>query len=246
MSPTPRRWGRIFVSAMSVGVAVAALGGAPGAAASGGGSSCGVVSVRINAKAYYYWSVNRVHAGGVACAPARGLVRDWAVAAAAGRIPGRVILAVNARGVIVYGRYGAPYAFEGYTCRWMNVKPSPHYSGFQPGAGRCSSGAAVVSWSFHSASNPSVGQVRGCPGRVVRGPAQATTIRARAMSCAVAKRVIRYLLAHHLIRPARYRGLRLVRSRVLGFRLSHHGLEFQARRGQSRFSFVVYWIDCGC
>jgi hypothetical protein len=37
-----------------------------------------------------------------------------------------------------------------------------------------------------------------------------------------------------------------VRTQVLGFGLSHQGLEFSARRGQTRFSFVLYWIDCGC
>ncbi len=246
MSPVHRRWSQIAAQAVCLGLALLALSAAPGTAASAGGSSCGVVAVRINARAYYYWSMNRVQASGVACAPARGLVRDWAVAAAAGRIPGRVVLATNARGVLVYGRFGAPYGFEGYTCRWMNVNPGRHYSGFQPGDGRCSSGGAVISWSFHSASNPTLAHVRGCPGIIARGPAQATTIRARAMTCAGAKRIIRYVLAHHLIRPARYRGLRLVRSRALGFRLSHRGLEFRARRGQSQVSFVVYWIDCGC
>jgi hypothetical protein len=56
--------------------------------------------------------MNQVSASGVACAAAGGLVRDWAVALAAGRIPARVIFgAVNARGVVVYGRFGPPYLF---------------------------------------------------------------------------------------------------------------------------------------
>jgi hypothetical protein len=194
-------------------------------------SSCGLVAVRVDAKAYYCWSMNQVSASGVACAAARGSVRDWAVALAAGRIPARVIFGpVNARGVIVWGRFGAPYLFEGYTCRWANVKP----------------GQTVVSCSLHGALNPTLSQVRGCPGTVAFGPASATTIRVRAIGCARAKRMIRYLLTHRLIRPAPYRGLRLVHTRVLGFRLSHQGLEFRARRGHSRFSFVLYWLDCGC
>jgi len=202
--------------------------------------------VRVDAKAYDYWSMNRVHAVGVACASARGLVRAWAGALAAGRIPARVVFgAVNAHGVIVWGRFGPTYRFEGYTCRWANVKPRPHEA-YQPGKGRCSSGGGAVSWSFHGALNPTLGQVRGCPGTVAFGPASASTIRARGITCAHAKRMIRYLLTHRLIRPAPYRGLRLVRTRVLGFRLSHHGLQFQARRGQSRFSFFLYWIECGC
>jgi hypothetical protein len=246
MSPTPRRWVCAVLLAASLGLAVLAFGAAPRAAASAGEGNCGLVAVRVDAKAYYYWSVNRVQASGVACATARGLVRDWAVALAAGRIPARVIFgAVNAHGVIVWGRFGPPYVFEGYTCRWANVKPGPH-PGYQPGAGRCSSGGAAVSWSFHGASNPTLGQVRGCPGTVTFGPASATTIRARAITCARAKGMIRYLLTHRLIRPAPVSGLRLVRTQVLGFRLSHQGLEFRAQRGQSQFSFVLYWIACGC
>lgn len=246
MSPTPRRWVPAVWLAAILGSAVLTFGAAPRAAASAGESNCGLVAVRVDARAYYYWSMNRVHATGVACAVARGLVRDWAVALAAGRIPARVLFgAVNAHGVIVWGRFGPPYGFEGYTCRWANVKPGPHPV-YQPGAGRCSSGGAAVSWSFHGALNPTLEKVRGCPGTVAFGPASATTIRARAMTCARAKRMIRYLLTHRLIRPAPSSGLRLVRTRVLGFRLSHQGLEFRARRGQSWFSFVLYWIDCGC
>lgn len=246
MSPRPRRWARAIGGAGTVGLVLLAFGAAPRAAASAGESSCGLVALRMNTKAYSYWSMNRVQAGGVACASARGLVRDWAVALAAGRIPTRVIFGgKNAQGVIVWGRFGAPYAFEGYTCRWANVKPGPHDS-FQPGEGRCSSGGAVVSWSFHSATNPTLGQVRGCPGTFAVGPAAVSTIRASAITCARAKQTIRYLLKHRLIRPAPYRGLRLVRTRVLGFRLSHHGLGFRAQRGGSWFSFIVYWIDCGC
>jgi hypothetical protein len=162
MSPAPCRWAWAVWCAAALGLAVLAFGAAPRAAASAGESSCGTVAVRIDAKAYYYWSMNSVDASGVACATARGLVRDWAVALGAGRIPARVIFGgVNARGVIVWGRFGAPYGFEGYTCRWANVKPGPH-SVFQPGVGRCSAGGAVVSWSFHGAVNPTLGQVRGC------------------------------------------------------------------------------------
>jgi len=247
MSPAPRRWACSIGCAATLGLALLASGAVPRAAASAGESSCGLVVVRVDARAsYHYWSMNRVHAGGVACTTARGLVRDWAVALAAGRIPARVIFgAVNAHGVIVWGRFGPRYGFEGYTCRWANVKPGPH-AVYQPGAGRCRSGGAVVSWSFHGALNPTLGQVRGCPGTVASGPASATTIRARAITCARAKRVIRYLLTHRLIRPAPSRGLRLVRTTVLGFRLSHQGLEFRARRGHSQFSFALYWISCGC
>jgi len=246
MSPRARRWARAIGSAGTVGLALLAFGAAPGAAASAGESSCGLVVVRVTTKAYYYWSMNRVQAGGVACASARGLVRDWAVALAAGRIPTRVEFGgVNAQGVIVWGRFGARYAFDGYTCRWANIKPGPH-DFLQPGEGRCRSGGDVVTWSFHSATNPTLGQVRGCPGAFAVGPADVSTIRASAITCTAAKRMIRYLLVHKLIRPAPYRGLRLVRTRVLGFRLSHHGLGFRAGRGGSWFSFIVYWVDCGC
>jgi hypothetical protein len=167
---------------------------------------CGLVAVRVDAKAYSYWSMNRVHASGVACAAARGLVRDWAVALAAGRIPARVLFGtVNAHGVIVWGGFGPPYRFEGYTCRWANTKPGPHDID-QPGAGRCRSGGAVVSWSFHAALNPTLGQVRGCPETVAVGPVSATTITAHAITCTRAKRVIRYLLTHRLVRPPRIEG----------------------------------------
>jgi hypothetical protein len=246
MSPSPRRCAAAVWGVATLGLALIAFDAAPGAAASARQRSCGLVAVRVDAKAYHYWSMNRVHASGVACAAARGLVRDWAVALAAGRIPAQVVFgAVNAHGVIVWGAFGPAYRFEGYTCRWANVKPGPH-AVYQPGGGRCRSGGAVVSWSFHGALNPTLGQARGCPGTVTVGPASATTIRTRAMTCARAKRMIRYLLTHRLIRPAPHRGLRLVRRRVLGFRLFHQGLDFRARRGQSRFSFVLYWLECGC
>jgi hypothetical protein len=46
---------------------------------------------------------------------------------------------------------------------------------------------------------------------------------------------------------ARLPGNGLVRARVREHhQLSHQALEFRARRGQSRFSFVVHWIDRGC
>jgi hypothetical protein len=104
------------------------------------------------------------------------------------------------------------------------VKPGSHPV-YQPGAGHGGAGGAVVSWSLHGALHPTSSQARCCPGTVAFGTASATTIRVRASACARAKRM---------------------HARVLGFPLSHQGLEFRARRGQSEFSFVLYWIDCGC
>jgi hypothetical protein len=146
--------------------------------------------------------------------------------------------------VIVYGRFGPSGVFQGYTCRWMNVKPGPH-TAYLPGRGRCTSAAAVVNWSYRGVSNPTLGQVRGCAGTVSLGHAQATTIRARSVSCAHAKQVIRHLLARRAIRPGP-RGLRIVNARVLGWRLSHHGGDFRARRGHPWFSFHLLWYSCGC
>ena len=246
MSPTPRRWARRVGCASSVGLAVLALGAAGGAAASAAESTCGMVALHLRGVGpSSYWSLNRVRASGVSCTAARGLVRSWAVAAGEGRIPGRVIFGgVDARGVIVYGRFGPPYGFDGYTCRWASVNPGSH-AGFLPGAGRCSSGGGVVSWSYRGETNPTLGPVRGCAGTVAHGPAVATTIRARTVTCVGAKRMIRYLLAHGVIRSGQ-RWPRLVRTHALGFRLTQQQAEFRARRGRSWFSFYLYWYLCGC
>jgi hypothetical protein len=271
MPSTPRRLARAVGCASSLGLAVlaiaatpgaattdAATGAAtpgattdaattgaatPGAAASAGETGCVLLAVHLAREEF--WSLNRVSAGGVSCTAARGLVRSWVVAAAAGRIPGRVTAGALTPGhMIIFGRFGPPGMFEGYTCRWANVEPGPHEA-FLPGKGRCSSAGAVVTWSFRAAVNPTLGQVRGCAGAVVVGRASVSTIRARTVSCARAKSVIRYLLVHRVIRPGP-RGLRLVRARALGFRLSHTGLDVRAQHGPEWFSFRLYFETCGC
>lgn len=242
MPPVPRRRVRAIGCAAILSLALVAVTAAPRAAASSAETSCGLVAVHLSREDF--WSLNRVGASGVPCAAARSLVRSWVVAAADGRIPGRVTAGVvTARGVIVYGRFGPPYGFDGYTCRWANVNPSPR-SAFLPGKGRCSSGGAVVTWAFRGASNPTLGQVRGCAGGVTLGHAVVSTIRARTVSCARAKSVIRYLLAHRVISGRR--GPQVLRGRALGFRLSHRGWEFRAQHGQTWFSFRLYWYSCGC
>jgi hypothetical protein len=224
-------------------LALVAVSAAPRATASAGETSCGLVAVHLSREEL--WSLNSVGASGVPCDAARALVRSWVLAVADGRIPARVTAGVVTPGnMIVFGRFGPPYGFEGYTCRWASVKPSPH-SAFLPGKGRCSSGGAMVTWAFRAASNPTLGQVRGCAGGVTVGNAVVSTIRARTVSCARAKTVIRYLLVHRVIRAGRH-GLRLVRPQALGFRLSHEGPEFRAQRGQTWFSFRLYLETCGC
>jgi hypothetical protein len=136
MQLVPGGWRHSVWFAGSLGVVLLELAFVvpPLAAAGSDGGGCGVVAVHVVGRSSY-WSVNTVSATGVSCGTARGLVRGWAVAAADGRIPGRVTAGkVNARGVIVYGQFGPSWVFRGYVCRWMNVSPGPH-AGYLPGRG---------------------------------------------------------------------------------------------------------------
>ncbi|MDQ6778932.1 MAG: hypothetical protein M3071_22530 [Actinomycetota bacterium] len=173
----------------------------------------------------------------------RALARRWAVAAQENRLPRRVVDPEGPNHVLVYGRYGAGYRFDGFTCRWMNLPP--HKTAYLPGRGSCSSHAEPVTWSYRGVLSPSVGTVTGC-GRWVNVEARRRQRTARPRDRLRERGANGAVRPQPWRRPPRHGVFQVVRRVVRGFRFIHSGSAFHARKGHAEIAFSLCWYNVDC